>query len=54
MRIRDFVENEDGSADVQVDLTKEEHHAMLQLGLITAIQLGIEELGEQPEQGETE
>lgn len=54
MRIRDFTENEDGSAEVQVELNREEHIAMLQLGLITSIQLGTAELGEQPEQGETE
>ena len=47
MEIKEFVEREDGGADLQVDLTKEEHIAMLQLGIITAIQLGIEAAGEQ-------
>ena len=47
MEIKQFVEREDGGADLLVDLTKEEHVAMLQLGIITAIQLGIEAVGDQ-------
>ena len=50
MEVKKFVEREDGGADLEVDLTPEEHKAMVQLGIMTAIELGIESLGEQPEE----
>lgn len=53
MEIKSLVERDDGGADIEVDLTKEEHIAMVQLGILTSIQLGMEELGDQSE-GETE
>lgn len=59
MEIKNFVEREDGGADVEVDMTAEEHVAMVQLGILTAIKLGIEACGDQPtdkikHEGETE
>ena len=59
MEIKNFVEREDGGADVVVDMTPEEHVAMVQLGILTAIKLGIAECGDQPtdkieRKGETE
>lgn len=52
MEVKQLIERDDGGADVSIDLTQEEHVAMVQLGLITAITLGMEKLGDQPEQGE--
>ena len=54
MEIKSFVDREDGGADISMELTPEEHTAMLQLGIMTAIEMGIEKLGDQPEQGEAE
>ena len=52
MEIKSLVERADGGADVSIDLTPEEHLAMVQLGITTAIKLGIEELGDQSPEGE--
>lgn len=54
MELKKLVELDDGGAELDIALTKEEHVAMVQLGIITAIKLGIEELGDQPEEGRTE
>jgi hypothetical protein len=53
MLVKNFKERSDGGADIEIDLTPDEHVAMLQLGISTAIQLGIEELGDQSPDGET-
>ena len=52
MEITKFVEREDGGADISMDLTPEEHLSMLQLGIMTAIELGIDTLGDQSPEGE--
>lgn len=54
MDIKKFTERSDGGADLEIELTPEEHIAMLQLGISTAIQIGIAEVGDQTPEGETE
>lgn len=46
MEVKKFTERSDGGADLEIDLTPEEHVAMLQLGILTAIKMGIGELGD--------
>ena len=46
MEIKKFTERSDGGADLEIDLTPEEHVAMLQLGILTSIKMGIGELGD--------
>lgn len=54
MEIKKFTERSDGGADLEIDLTPQEHISMLQLGISTAIQMGIDEIGDQTPEGETE
>lgn len=46
MEVLSLVENKDGSANMNVDLTAEEHQIFLQLGIVTALKLGIDALKE--------
>ena len=46
MEVKKFVERSDGGADLEIDLTPEEHVGMLQLGILTAIKAGIDGLGD--------
>lgn len=51
MEVTKFTERSDGGADLMIELTSEEHVAMLQLGIMTCIKNGIQELGDMtPEQ----
>jgi len=47
VEVIDVVENEDGSATVVLDMGSKAAHAFLSLGVLRAIELGLDELEEQ-------
>ena len=46
VEVIDVVENEDGSATVVLDMDSKAAHALLSLGVLRAIELGLDELEE--------
>ena len=47
VEVIDVVENEDGSATVVLDMDSKAAHALLSLGVLRAIELGLDALEEQ-------
>ena len=46
VEVIDVVENEDGSATVVLDMDSKAAHAFLSMGVLRAIELGLDELEE--------
>ena len=42
MKVTKYIENEDGSANIEVEMDAEETRQMIELGIITCLKLGIE------------